>query len=247
MFVVPVGAVLWAIYAAQRDAELTVTRARESNLIDRAQQTLTAVLDRAEGDALYLAEQSALREWIDTGNEAARKRLAADFIAFAQHRGVYDQLRFLDPGGQERLRVNWSHGQPVSLPPEELQDKSSRGYVRDLQALRAGEIYVSRFDLNVEKGAIDQPLKPVIRFGAPVVDAEGLRGFVLINYAGRLLLNDLRAMVGDKQAGSELQLLNREGYWLLGPPQREWGFQLPGRSESRFSRQYTVQGDNNHE
>lgn len=238
LLTLPVGAVLWAIHDAQSDAALTITLARESHTINQARQLIAAVTDRAEGDALYLAAQSALREWLDTGTEAARKRLVADFIAFAWHRGLYDQLRFLDPRGQELLRVDWKEGEPVSLPREALQDKSDRDYMRALPTLGAGELYVSRFDLNVENGAVEQPLRPVIRFGTPVFDAEGLRGFVLLNYAGRRLLDRLRAIT-DEQEGGRLQLLDSEGYWLLGShPEQEWGFQYPGRSERRFSRQY---------
>ncbi|MEE9545071.1 MAG: hypothetical protein V3V55_05700 [Rhodospirillales bacterium] len=40
-------------------------------------------------------------------------------------------------------------------------------------ALGHGEVFVSPFDLNVERGRIEEPLKPILRVGTPVFGEGG--------------------------------------------------------------------------
>jgi signal transduction histidine kinase len=85
-------------------------------------------------------------------------------------------------------------------------------------------VFVSPFDLNVEHGEIEQPLKPTIRFATPVFDGMGdRRGVLVLNYLGAALIRKL-AEVARPFAGTTL-LLNKKAYYLRGPtPQSEWGF-----------------------
>ncbi len=71
-----------------------------------------------------------------------------------------------------------------------LQNKKNRYYFRDVFKLNQGEVFVSPLDLNIERGEIEQPLKPMIRFGTPIFDKySNKRGIVLLNYLGSKLLN----------------------------------------------------------
>jgi diguanylate cyclase (GGDEF)-like protein/PAS domain S-box-containing protein len=91
-------------------------------------------------------------------------------------------------------------------------------------------------DLNIEKGAIELPYKPMIRVGTPVFDRLGdKRGIVLVNYLAANLLD----LVREASSGTEGHafMLNVQGYWLLaGDPALEWGFMLG--TKNRFSRRF---------
>ena len=51
--------------------------------------------------------------------------------------------------------------------------------------LEPGEVFVSRMDLNVERGVLDEPYKPVVRLATPIDDAAGQRrGIVVLNAHG---------------------------------------------------------------
>jgi hypothetical protein len=51
-------------------------------------------------------------------------------------------------------------------------------------------VFASPLDLNIERGEIELPLKPMIRFGTPVCDLEGRsQGVVLLNYFGDKLIH----------------------------------------------------------
>jgi hypothetical protein len=46
-------------------------------------------------------------------------------------------------------------------------------------------VYLSLLDLNIEREQIEQPPKPMIRFGTPVFDRSGRKnGILLFNYLG---------------------------------------------------------------
>lgn len=232
------AAVLWLLYRTQVDAALTVTLASEKQSIQLAEQTINAELGLLRGDALYLAEHASLQQWLDTGLSGTQARLTTDLLNFARHRGLYDQIRFIDAQGQERVRINWNQGQPQAVPAGELQNKSDRYYVRNTLALNKNTVYVSPFDLNIEHNVIEQPVKPMIRLGTPVFDRQGRkRGLIIMNYLGQRLLDRLRAIPTESRHG--LWLLNAEGYWLLGPqPEMEWGFMYPDRKDVRFEKKY---------
>lgn len=232
------GAVLWLLYRADLDALQAILRANERHAIELADRTIHAELGMLRGDALYLAQQSSLHQWLDTGTVSSLESLENDLLAFVRSRGRYDQVRLLDEQGQEQVRVNWDDGQPRLVPASGLQDKSTRYYVEKTLALGQGEIYTSPFDLNIENNAVEQPVKPVIRIGTPVFDGVGRkRGFILLNYLGQRLLGQVRK-VGKLNDGG-VWLLNAKGYWLLGPdPGKEWGFMYPDRQEMRFQREY---------
>ncbi len=173
------------------------------------------------------------------GDPAERLRLSADLLAFARHRGKYDQIRFLNESGREVIRINWNQGQPIIVPTTELQDKSGRYYVEKAFALKQGDVYISPFDLNVEKNSIEEPMKPTIRLATPIFDRKGhKRGLIVLNYIGQRMLDRLQEVHRDA-TGKQFWLLNTDGYWLLGPrPEMEWGFMYPERSAMRFATQY---------
>lgn len=219
--------VLWLLYRTQMAATLTIMKINERQSIQLAGQTIDAVFGVLQGDALYLAEYSSLQKWLDTGDAAARSQFTSDFLAFIRYRHLYDQVSFLDEHGQEVVRINWNDGQSIVVSEEQLQNKSEDRYVQNTLALNKKAVLMSPFDLNVEHGVIEQPIRPTIRLSAPVFDSEGRkRGLVVLNYRGQRLLNRLRTIV--EQSYGNLWLLNSESYWLMGShPEMEWGFMYP--------------------
>ena len=100
---------------------------------------------------------------------------------FSKTKGLYDQVRFLDENGMEVIRVNFNQGQPYIVPKDKLQNKAKRYYFADTIKLDPGQVFCVTLDLNIERGQIEQPLKPMIRFGTPVAYTEGRkRGIVLL-------------------------------------------------------------------
>ncbi len=240
---IPLGIVLalsfWSLYRSEVNTVMGITRAEEQHAVQLASQIINNDLDRLRGDTLYIAELTSLQQWLDVGGPSERLRLSADLLAFARHRSRYDQIRFLNESGREVIRINWNQGQPITVPTTELQDKSGRYYVAKAFALKQGDVYISPFDLNVEKNSIEEPIKPTIRLATPVFDRKDhKRGLIVLNYIGQRMLDRLQEVHG-LATGKQFWLLNTDGYWLLGPrPEMEWGFMYPERSAMRFATQH---------
>ncbi len=177
----------------------------------------------------------ALRQMIETDKAIDNIDISSIFLDFCKSSALYDQVRFLDETGMEIVRVNFNGGRPVIVPNEQLQNKSKRYYFADTIKLEPGQIFVSPLDLNIEQGQIEQPLKPMIRFGAPLVDLKGQKqGVMLLNYFGAKMIGNLNEASGG--VVGKFMLLNSHGYWLKGlDPNDEWGFMYDDRKDQTLA------------
>lgn len=114
------------------------------------------------------------------------------------------------------VRVDFNDGRPMAVPEGQLQDKSGRYYFERSRRLQRGEVYVSPFDLNVERARIEERLEPVVRFVAPVFDERGQhRGIVVLNYLARKMIDEL--IDASLDTPGSMVLLDSKGYWLHSP------------------------------
>lgn len=140
----------------------------------------------------------------------------------------------MDITGMERLRFNYAAGQATEVPRPNLQFKGNRYYFAEGLKLMFGDVYISPLDLNVERGAVEQPIKPMMRFVTPVNDEHGERvGLLVLNYLGQNLLDVFSRI--PVPLDDCMMLLNDDGYWLRCPESnREWGFMFEERAGQTF-------------
>lgn len=225
------GAVLAVHYYVDFRAERTRRETSESVNVELARRAMAADIATVSTDLMFLARHLESLSFDPVAAEARRRYLAEVFLTFAREKGLYDQVRFLDLGGREVVRVNLRAGRPELVDVERLQDKSGRYYVAQALRLGPGRVYLSPLDLNVEDGQVEQPFKPVLRFATPVFDANGeRRGLVVLNYLGDRLLENFRRAAA--HIADHVHLLNDSGHWLSSPqPGQAWGFMF-GRGET---------------
>lgn len=205
------------------------------NLHDRIANKLQVI----KSDLIFLSRLDEFRGATASLTRSQRAAIAQTFLSFSATRKIYDQLRFLDLQGMEIVRINYNNGVPAIVSQDQLQSKAKRYYFTDTLRLGPGEIYISPLDLNIEHASIEEPYKPMLRLATPVFNARGLRiGFVVTNYLGKDMLDQLR---DDFHAGHGgwIMLLNREGFWLKGPaPEDEWAFMFKDRADRSFAARY---------
>ncbi|MEE9166979.1 MAG: hypothetical protein V3U24_05920 [Candidatus Neomarinimicrobiota bacterium] len=221
--------------------------AREKKLIENDQmleiyklsEIITIHMDAVFSDLLIVAEHNRLLELIDSYSKTRRDALAEVFLTYSTKKRVFDQIRLLDTTGKEIVRVNFNNGDPAIVPDEKLQVKKKRYYFQDISQLDRGEMYISPFDLNVEYGQIEQPLKPTIRLATPILDSEDRKsGFLVLNYLGSDLLEHLAWIESDAHVG-QIMLLNSDGHWLKSPNKEdEWGFMYETRTDLTFGKAF---------
>ena len=228
---------VFSLYQEEQDRARESLMAGEALRLAAGVRSLTGDLGRIASDVRLLAELPSLTAVLDGGDEAAVERLSADLAALSAARRVYDQLRWIDETGMERVRVDYLQNRAVVVPPERLQHKGQRYFFTGAMRLGPREVYVSPLDLNVEQDRVETPYKPVIRLAQRVWSGDGRpRGIVIVNFFGAHLIDTFAAVVHSRDNGADVSLLNRDGYWLKATNAGdEWGFMFD-REESFASR-----------
>ncbi|MCK5679603.1 PAS domain S-box protein, partial [bacterium] len=164
--------------------------------------------------------------------------LENDFLSFSKTRGLYDQIRYLDKYGLEKIRVDLKDGKPFLVPSELLQNKSDRYYFKEIIQLQPGKLFLSPLDLNIEQHEIELPFKPMLRIGTPILNIDGeVQGALIINYLAASMLTAFKESSFDSHG--ENSLLNRKGFWLSSTKsENEWGFMMAERRMNTFAQSY---------
>lgn len=229
------------VYQSEKDEISQQLEFRQEVALDQARRTIGEFIGAAERDLAYMSRSDLLAQAFSGASfDVSKWTLLGDQWAdlMLSRIDLYDQLRLIDNFGNERLRVNNINDSPRLVTSSELQSKVDRYYFTETLELEPFTLYLSDFDLNVEGGAIEIPIKPTLRLLTPFVDIAGnKKGIVSINYMGELMLNALRDI--GVAWGQEIWLTNSEGYWLIGPSKDlEWGFMYPNRAPERVQNRF---------
>lgn len=226
-----IGGMIAVFYNFQMNNYDIQLRAEEKKSIELQRVVIQNHFTSVLSDLMFLAEKDDLKNFMSSPTGSILNSINNEYLSFSTHKKIYDQIRYLNENGQEVVRVNFNDGAPTIVAQKNLQNKQQRYYFLDAFNLKAGEIFISPLDLNVEHGKVETPYKPMIRFGTPVFDQTGKkRGIVLLNYLASNLLN-LIQNVGDTAHG-KMMLLNTDGYWLKHPDsEKEWGFMFENKSQ----------------
>lgn len=232
------GGIVAFLYFQETQSRQMALKIKETSRLNTQKEVISRYIQAIATDVLTISKHYELRMMLDSNASRYRESLAQEFLWFSRIKKIYDQIRYIDAHGMERLRINFNGGAPSIVPLKELQPKGERYYFRDTFQLAEGEVFVSPFDLNIEHGRIERPIKPMIRFGTPVFDGEGnKRGIVLLNYLGAHLLNTLGTFA-ERRMGN-LLLLNSAGYFLRGAERDdEWGFMYGDKKDRTLAQAY---------
>jgi PAS domain S-box-containing protein len=232
------GGVVAILYLKETANQRMALKLIERNRLDTQKEVICRFIKTIASDVLVVSKHRELRVLLATGASRHREALSREFLWFARIKRVYDQVRFLDAGGMETLRINFNNGDPQIVPIHKLQFKGERYYFKDTLALSENQVFVSPFDLNIEQAKVELPPKPMIRFGTPIFSENGeKKGVVVLNYLGADMLANLCEEKGDSAATS--LLVNAESYYLRGPsPEDEWGFMYPDKRDRTFSKEF---------
>ena len=153
---------------------------------------------------------------INSSNPEALKLLENSLLSLAQRNPVYDQVRWIDEAGREKIRISRGKDGPYIESRQNLQDKSQRYYFKAASLLLPGELYASKIDLNVEHGERERPFKPMLRIATPVADTRGTRrGIIIINILMTPVFETVQYLEKAGKTGNTL-LLNQNGDLLHG-------------------------------
>lgn len=207
----------------------------EQSLIDAEKYFITYKINRLTSDLQFIYDM--LEKQFSESSDL--KPIEQMWLSYSDSRQVFDQIRFIDTQGNEVVRVDYSPDGAFIVPQEQLQNKKNRTYFQQTIDLKANQIYISALDLNIENGAIELPINPVIRLSRPVFDQNGLKkGIVVLNYAAKDILTQISSIAAGTYG--EVFFLNNDGYWLFNSKNAssEWAFSFDADSSVKFPNYY---------
>lgn len=184
---------------------------------------------------LHYLHHAYKSELINDNNYA---NITANWTEFSSQRQIYDQIRYLDARGDEKIRININENGGYAVLEKDLQNKKDRYYFTETIKLKEENVYVSPLDLNIEQGEIEIPYKPMIRLSTPIYDEQGtLKGIIVLNYLADYMLTGFRNLA--KNSRGEIVLLNANGYRLSSSnPDNDWNFMFDDKKEDTFKKKY---------
>jgi PAS domain S-box-containing protein len=147
------------------------------------------IVDLSTGGTPKLGE--SLETWLE--------RLGIIFRSIVQANPDLVQARFIGvaDGGRELVRVNRIGKTIEIVPKDKLQRKGDRPYFKDIARQKAGEIYLSPIDANVENDRVVRPFQTVIRAGTPIFTEAGeLFGIIVVNADAGSWLGEISGIAG---------------------------------------------------
>lgn len=174
-------------------------------------------------DASFLSQTVVMRDIADSRAPVdskefyhLRERLERVSMVISETRPYYYQIRYLNEYGYEVVRIDSDGNRSTPLPYSELQYKGDRYYFIDAMKYQAGQCYVSPMDLNVERGVVEVPYKPVVRVATPVFNSLGQKkGIVIINIFASYLIEQMQKL--NIAEGGITFLANKDGFYLSHP------------------------------
>lgn len=226
--------VLFFLEKEVRTTRIEAVQSQEQRVVKLENDFMGREFSMVLSDLHYL-HHAFKNELVDTNNY---DKIAANWSEFSTQRRIYDQIRYIDANGDEKIRINISENGGYIVPKKDLQNKKDRYYFTETVKLKEESVYVSPLDLNIEQGKIEIPYKPMIRLSTPIYDEKGkLKGIIVLNYLADYMLSGFRDLAKNSQG--EIILLNANGYSLSSSnPDNDWNFMFDDKKEKTFERKF---------
>ncbi|WP_299794378.1 diguanylate cyclase [uncultured Shewanella sp.] len=191
-------------------------------------ELLSEFIQHAQNVVRAIAGSEFTHRYVSTGSAESHHNLNLLLHAATVSNNAFMQLRFIDSTGMESVRVERIEGldMPLIIDKKRLQNKRDRYYFKEAALLSEGEYWHSKFDLNMEHGRIEIPIRPTFRIATPVFSQNQFSGLIIANIS----IDTLLSTVGTS-SDFDIYIIDREGEFILHPSYAlAWSRYLPDRS-----------------
>lgn len=234
--------VIFVIYLRIKSRIVIETNIEQLEELNIFHYALRNRISRIESHVNNLPKSKELHNYIHNRDEATKKYIEAIFSDIIDYNTeelspTFNQMRILDLQGNEIIRVDLNNQMKAEVVSN-LQDKSHRYYFKDLEKQIDCEIYLSKIDLNIEFGKIEDPLNPVLRVGRSIINSEGKRiGYFIINVKFEDITDEIENL--SIHAKDNWYLLDQNGYYLYHPDKSlTYSFMFNTNSNKGFFNDY---------
>lgn len=227
-------------YSISYDLIMEREKEKVAFFFDNIEGKLTKFFCNTQKDLIFLRDITS--DNLDSANSDLdslnKNKLENIYYNFSKSNIQYDQIRFIGKDGFEKIRINNDGKKPYVVPKKQLQYKGNRYYFEKSYNLKKEEMYISDIDLNREKGEIEKPLKPMIRFTTPLYKGDELKGFLVVNLNVKYILKDIENLK-EQNKYNNLIITDKDGYYLLNPEKsKEWGSSKDLDTGANFKKDY---------
>jgi len=197
--------------------------------IEFKREYLAHVIDQQERLVMSLVESPLMKEYLSTNTKLNKDNLEQLFLTVSDVNNDYMQVRFIDASGKEKIRIDHpkSATVPTLISKDDLQDKSNRGYFKQVKKMVNGGLWHSPLDLNVEQGVIEEVINPTFRVASPVYLDGKFSGMVIINLEMSPVISHLLNSTDFK-----VYLVDADNEFLVHPDaSKAWSRYLPKRGK----------------
>jgi len=209
----------------------------ENGVLDYESSLFISDLNKRINDLHFITDAYSLK--LISGSSS--QNVAEEWKIYAEYKGIYDQIRFIDFKGDEKIRIDYSEEGASIVDRFELQNKGDRYYFLDTAKLNPGQILISKLDLNIENGEVEIPIKPMLRFSTPIFNEDNeFLGIIVLNYLASHYLNEFQTI--NNYSDGQIYLLNSDGYWISSDkPEQNWAFMYNEKAEISFKQTFPLE------
>lgn len=201
------------LYSIRESSTLEVLKKEEELRSEIKFNTVKEELRSIKNDILLLEH---LFKSKDINDQSEFTQLEKEFIFFAAAQRKYASIRYIDNEGNVKITVGFD-GKNLRLE-RQLSDSSRANiqYFIDSKVLERGEIFVSRFELNIIDSSEGRPRRAITRYIIPAYNDKGKRlGIIVLHYMNNILVDKLLNL--KSKTGSEFFILDINGNYILRP------------------------------
>jgi signal transduction histidine kinase len=103
------------------------------------------------------------------------------FYTIMEENKDYMQFRYINSNGDEALRFDRKAYGQIAYKVAYLQNKKDRYYYTKTSKLKEGEVFISKIDLNIENGKVQEPHVYVLRVSTPIYIHGVYKGILIVN------------------------------------------------------------------
>lgn len=209
--------VIWVIHYRIKKRIIQETNIEQLEELDMFHYALRNRVSRVESHVINIVKDRQLQDFIlnqDINHKTYIEEVFSEIMEYNTEEllPTFDQMRVLDLEGNEIIRVDLNNQKKAEIVPD-LQNKSNRYYFKDMQKLLDCELYLSKIDLNVEYGKIEEPWNPVFRVGNSIINIDGNRvGYLIINVKFDDIIHEIKNL--SFHPDDSWYLLDQNGYYL---------------------------------
>lgn len=212
------------IYNWQNHNSIEKVKIKQSEQGEILKYNVQNMLSSVISDMELIRQSNDITDYLE--NQTLKNKLNMDniFYRFAVNKKIYNQVSFLDLKGKEISRTDLNNEKASVILEENLQYKGESYYFKEIKKCGENEIYVSPFDLNMENGSIEEPKKPIIRFGIPAYFNKEKKGYIVLSYFGQKILDQIKKFEDNNKEFRFILVNNTGGYIKSGLESKDWSF-----------------------